>query len=303
MLKERTAINAAEAVLRPPAQELVDAWRIIVEANAEQEARLREFDPPEDPYAPDLTPEWRQNWHTMVENAVNEPGPPVLAIQSFARMDETWLDAGAGTARHAISLSPLVNQIRVVDPSIPMTGLMRENVALYETQNVEVLDPSPWPPAEPLGAADVCLSVFVYNFVADIGGFLDAMESHANRLCLLQAAELGTAWQPDHRIFEELHGEPFVRMPGVRELLAVLGARRTRFEIQHTSDFPEHNLTDIESLHRHVRRWYLVREGSEKDRRLRDLLIEHCQAGDGQYQHPQMAGTYQVIISWEPPAK
>lgn len=292
--------HPAENVLRPSARELSEAWRTIVEANREQEARLRETDPPRDQYAPELTPERRASWHAFVERDLADPTPDYHVLAAMARPDDVWLDVGAGAGRHALFLSPYVREYVTVDPSPGMTSLIDENILARDVTNVRVLDPMPWPPSGPVPVADVCLSVYVYNFVADIAGFLDAMERHASRLCVIQAAQFGTAWQPDGDIFRTLHGEAFIRLPGVRELLAVLGARGTRFAVT-DFDFPQNAPQELDSAHQSVRAHYLVREGSEKDRRLRDLLEERFSVGDGLILLPELAGTFEVIVSWKPP--
>ena len=48
---EPVPAHPAERILRPGESALLDAWRDLVEANAAQVARIREFDEPEDYWA------------------------------------------------------------------------------------------------------------------------------------------------------------------------------------------------------------------------------------------------------------
>jgi hypothetical protein len=58
---------------------------------------------------------------------------------------------------------------------------------------------------------------------------------------------------------------------------------------------------DIDAAHDWVRDDYFVRERSDKDRRLRELLVERFGVGDGQVHMPHPAGSHFAVISWAPP--
>jgi 2-polyprenyl-3-methyl-5-hydroxy-6-metoxy-1,4-benzoquinol methylase len=219
--EERFA-HPAERILRPGEQELLAAWRDAVDAHYEQEARLREDEP-----SPDF---WEEVFKEVAID-IAQTNPMIESLRPLLRSEDAWLDVGAGVGQVALPLSSYVREVHALDPSPGCLDLMRGWIEKNRIENVRVLSSMFWPP-EPLGRFDGCIAKHVHNFVADIGGFLDAMERHATRLCVIGAAELGTAFQPHHDTFEELHGEKFIRLPGVRELLAILSALRRRFEVQ-----------------------------------------------------------------------
>ena len=283
--------HPAEHVLRPTEQELLSAWREVVEANAEQEERLREVEP-----EPDF-------WGRFFSQADVQPSRPdelIDGLRTLTDAGDHWLDIGVGAGQVALPLALHVRKVTALDVSPGCLALVADGMAEHRINNIKPLPPMLGPPEEPIGRFDGVITKHVNNFVPDIARFLDAMERHAERACVIGTAELGTAAQPYHPIFEELHGEKFVRIPGVRELLEILSARRRRFDVQ-TFDFPPRQPEDLDVAHARERHWYLTREGSEKDQRLRELLNEQFSVGEGRVHLPQMAGTFQILVSWQPP--
>jgi SAM-dependent methyltransferase len=214
--------HSAERVLRPGEQELYDAWRDLVEANAAQIERLWEPPPTDDRWGPG---------YGLVTLSPEDVSPHAQAVTPLAHEDDTWLDIGAGFGSTGLPLARLVRHITAVDPSPGMTELLKANVERLGIDNVEVLPPAMCPPAAQLDRHDVCLAALTLSDVPDIGEFLDSMEWHATRLCVVLLAELGCGFTPPEPIFELLHGEAYIRPPALREFLAVMGARRRRFEI------------------------------------------------------------------------
>ena len=289
-----TDYRHTEQVLRPSEQELLDAWRELVEANAEQMARLRETEPPVD--------YWADGYAGAMVNLDGSTGTD-RGLAALARPADRWLDIGAGYGRTTLPLARHVSRITAVDPSPGLTMTIREHIARLNIDNVDVLEADAWPPGESPGVHDVCVAINTVNFVAKIGPFLDAMETHALRLCVIGATELGTAWQPVEPIFDELWGERFIRLPALRELLALLGAHRRRFDIETHDDMPAamRGPQELDAAHARVRGHYLVRAGSSRDARLRELLQQHFSVGNGLVQLPLPPGNFAALISWESP--
>ena len=77
----------ADRVLRPSEQDLYDAWRTLVEANAEQVARLWEARPTNDLWGPGYG-------NILVD--LDTPSPHAQAVTPLAQPEDTWLDIGAG---------------------------------------------------------------------------------------------------------------------------------------------------------------------------------------------------------------
>jgi SAM-dependent methyltransferase len=288
------ALNA-ERTLRPTEADLASAWREVVRANAEQEARLRETDPFDDYWAPG------RRDHPIYNVEISDVSQPTDFASSLAHPDDVWLDIGAGSGRETIYLSQFVRKILAVDPSPGMTALLKEHVDTHSGNRVEVLEADAWPPSRQVPIVDVSYTQSVTYFTEDITGFLDAMESHARRLCIIGANHRGTGWRPVESLFEAIHGEPFVSLTGAPELIAVLLARGR--SLQMTSfPTPIRGPEDLDSAHARVRDDYYLRPGSDKDRLLKKLLEDHFGIGEGKVRMPTPPGKYQSIISWEPPA-
>lgn len=285
-------VHPTDRVLRPGEQELYDAWRELVEANAEQVARLWEPPPTDDLWGPGYG-------NILVD--LETPSPHAQAVIPLAQPGDTWLDIGAGFGSTGLPLARYVRRITAVDPSAGMTELLKANVERLGIENVDVLDPHQCPPAARLDRHDVVLAALCVSDTADIEAFLDAMEQHATHLCVVLLAELGCGFTPPEPIFEMLHGERYIRPPALREFLAVMGARRRRFEMQtyQIVRAPE-NVDD--GIAGWWRRTFLTTEGSEKEQRLRELLLDHYGLGGRQIQITGNAGRFVARIVWEPPA-
>jgi hypothetical protein len=192
-----------------------------------------------------------------------------------------------------------VRRVTALEPSPGMNVHLKENIRRLGITNVDVLELSGWPSSLDIEQHDVCLAAAVIYEVPNIGEFLDAMEQHARRLCVLLVAERGTGFTPDDVVFERLHGEALIRQPALRETLALLGARRRQCEVQTVATHLDP--MDIDSAHDWVRDDYFIREGSDKDRRLRELLIERFGIGENRVHMPHPAGSHFAVISWPPP--
>lgn len=291
MTDSPAAGHPAESVLRPSEAALRRAWRELVEAHEAQAERLREEEPPADPWGA-----------TRVLSADRSSPPEILGLlDDKMSPDETWLDIGAGAGRFSIHLAKRVGRVVTVDPSPGMTARLREAVADAGLGNVEVLEPAAWPPREPPAAVDVTFAAHVIYFVSDIGAFLDAMEASARRRCIVVVSELGTPG-PVEPLFTEVHGEPYIRLPALRELLALLSARRRSFDVR-AQRTAMAGPQDAAAALNFSRGRYLVREGSEKERRLRDLLLKRDGAGDGtEFASAALTvGGFRAVVSWAPP--
>lgn len=156
-----------------------------------------------------------------------------------------------------------------------------------------------WPPAESVELADVAMAAHVVYYEPDVGAFLEAMEQHARRLCVVIITDRRPQllWEP---LWTELHGEPLVREPALHEFLTVLGARGRHFEVRTAPLTEPSEPGDLDSAHRMLRGRYLVREGSTKDRRLRELLADQYLAPDGRLPLPPRIARVMAVVTWQP---
>ncbi len=105
------------------------------------------------------------------------------------------------------------------------------------------------------------------------------MEWHVNHLCVVLLAGLGCGFTPPEPLLEMIHGESYIRPPALRKILAVLSARRRRFEMMTYQLAREQEDID-EWIAGWWRRTFLTAEGTVKERRLRELLLEHYGLGE-----------------------
>ena len=271
----------------PPVEALLDAWRSSVAADRAQVERAREVADPADFYAP-VTSRFRMDPRRTDDHTVN-------ALLSLARADDVWLDVGAGGGRYALPLALAVRQVIAIDPSPSMLATLGEGVAAAGVENVGVIK-ARWPmPDPPVG--DVGLIAHVGYDIAEIGPFLDQLESSPRRLCVAVMGE--SAMTTVATLFwERIHGEPRVRLPALPELLALLGARGRVAEVQ-LVDRSSPTFDSLDEAHAMARRQLWLEEGSEKDLHLRQLVSENVTDQDGRYAfdwQPTKIG----IVSWAP---
>ena len=286
---------AARRALRPTEAETLGAWRALYRAAAAQEERLREAPLPGD--------DWGALADVFAPGPRGYPAPELPLLEALARPGDEWLEVGAGAGRLAIPLARLVRHVAALDRSPGMTARLRVEAAAAGLANLDVLPAQGWPPANDEAdaaapVADVALAASVVFFVGEIGPFLDALERHARRLCVVVVMDRmpGTPLGP---LWLALHGEPVVPLPALREFLAVLGARGRVFGLRSVRPPPPPALPLREAVAQ-CRRRYLVAEGSDRERRLRALLAERCLDAEGRVVLPH-SFTQTAVVSWAPP--
>ena len=117
--------------------------------------------------------------------------------------------------------------------------------------------------------ADVGLIAHVGYDIAEIGPFLDALEAATGRLCVAVMGE--SAMTTVATLFwQDIHGEPRVRLPAMPEFVALLLARGRLPGLTWVDRAPPTFDTADEALAM-ARRQLWLREGSAKDQRLARL--------------------------------
>jgi SAM-dependent methyltransferase len=253
-------MSPAGAPLGLSVKELLQAWRGAVLADNAQVEALADRPRSEDFYAP-VAEQFRADPRRQGE-------PSLEYLRSLVRPDETWLDLGAGGGRYSLAIALLAAKVYAVEPSEGMRRVLTSSAADAGITNIEIL-PERWPGPSACPVADRGLISQIGYDIAEIGPFLDQLEAHS-RSCvamLLERAPIGefaTLWQP-------VHGEERALLPGLRELnilllaagrlpeMRVFEARRPSFE-------------SLDAMQRAARRPLWVREGSEKDQRLRQAI-------------------------------
>jgi SAM-dependent methyltransferase len=273
--------------LSPSADSLLAAWRARVAADKEQVERSREEPDPTDFYAPTAS-RFRMDPHRTDDGTLN-------VLLSLARLDEAWLDIGAGGGRYALPIALHVKELIAIDPSPAMLSALTEDAATNQIENCRVIE-SRWPMPDP-PHADVALMAHVGYDIAEIGPFFDQMEGCANRLCV--AVMGASAMQTTGALFwRPVHGEERVRLPALPEMVTLLLARGRLPEITLVDRVPPTFATFDEAVDT-ARRQLWLRRGSAKDEKLTRLARDVVTEREGRFAF-DWAPTKIGIVSWTP---
>jgi SAM-dependent methyltransferase len=273
--------------LSPNVADLLDAWRARVAADKEQVERSREEPDPADFYAPTAV-RFRVDPRRTDDETLNR-------LLDRARPGDTWLDVGAGGGRYALPLALAVREVIAVDPSPAMLAALREDAQKAGIANIRVVE-SRWPMADP-PSGDVGLSAHVGYDIADIGPFLDQLEQSSSRLCVAVMGESAMATVAT-LFWNDIHGEPRVRLPALPELLVLLLARGRLPELTLVNRVPP-TFDTFDDAVSTARRQLWLRAGSAKDEHLCVLARHVVTEREGRFAF-EWAPTKIGIVSWSP---
>jgi SAM-dependent methyltransferase len=276
--------------LRPDEATALAAWAALVDADAEQVARVREPEPPRDHYAPTA--------ERFRPGALSSAELPLL--QALARPTDTWLDIGAGGGRFAVPLAAHVARVVAVEPSGAMRSTLATAAAEAGRTNIEVHDLR-WPAAGWTQDADVSLAAHCLYDIREAGPFLDAMEAHTRRLCVAVFRQFARGTQLA-RLFEAVHGEPLHTLPALREFVALLSARGRRVDLRTVPDDAP-TVVPRDRAFRETRRLLWLAEGSAKDAHMQELVQQWWTSPEGGTDSIVLpvASRFIGVVTWEPP--
>jgi SAM-dependent methyltransferase len=289
MSSDWDAIRRAEAALRPSAEEAAEAWHTLVEAERMQVESLPNRPRPEDFYAP-VADAFRAD--------PRRSGDALLdLLRPLVREDETWLDLGAGGGRYTLAIALWAQRVYAVEPSAGMREVLAAGARENGIENLEVFAER-WPtPVSAAPVADVGFMSQVGYDIEDIGPFLDQLESHSRRLCVVvlfdrsPITDFVPLWQP-------VHGEPRVRLPALAELTTLLHARGAYPRIDGIT-MPPRAFPTHEALHEVARRPLWVLPGTPEDERLGRAVRELAQpVENGLALLPK--DRFLAVVTWEP---
>lgn len=267
---------------------LLDGWAKRVAADHAQVERCREVPDPADFYAP-VANRFRAD-PRRTDDAVLD------VLLDHARPEDTWLDVGAGGGRYALPLALRVREVVAVDPSAAMVAALADDAAAAGIDNIRSID-ARWPMPEP-PSGDVGLMAHVGYDIAEIGPFLDALEGASRRLCVAVMGEAAMTTVAT-LFWQDIHGEPRVRLPAMPELLSLLLARGRLPEVRWV-DRASPTFETADDAIAMARRQLWLSEGSEKDRHLRELARDRLIEREGRFtwdDRPSRIG----IAYWERP--
>jgi hypothetical protein len=276
-------------VLAPSVEAALAAWRVRVVADREQVERAREEPDPTDFYAP-VT-------HRFHMDPRREDDETLNALLALAGPDDVWLDVGAGAGRYALPLALRVREVFAIDPSPAMLDALRAGAAAAGITNVRAVE-ARWPVPDP-PLADVGLMAHVGYDIAEIGPFLDQLEESSSRLCVAVMGE--SAMTTVATLFwQEIHGEPRVRLPALPELMTLLFARSRLPEVRLVDRVPP-TFDSFEDALSMARRQLWLRQGSARDDLLRTLASDVVTESDGRFAF-EWTSSKIGIVTWVPPS-
>jgi SAM-dependent methyltransferase len=209
--------------------------------------------------------------------------------------EDTVIDVGAGTGRHAAAIARRVRAVIAVEPSPPMAAALAARLHREGIDNV-THDSTPWPP-EALPTASVVTSAHALYGIRQPAGFLRAMNGAATRECVLALRAKRTDTLVE-ALWHRLHGQPRARGPALAEALGVLRGLGIEPSFQIS---PEERTLRFGSLPEAVLRLrHRVRLDPSRDSELGaaifDLLEREPAGGFVWHGPPQLVG----IVSWQP---
>ena len=267
-------------------------WRSRVLANDAQSARVRETPEPVDFYGPVAG--------IFVVDPRRTDDAVLDVLLALARPDDRWLDIGAGAGRFALPLALRVREVVALDPSPSMLGALGEGMERHGIANVATVS-GRWP-ADPdvmrSLRSDVALVAHVGYDIAEIGAFVDAMESAAGRLCVAVMSSRVPAW-PAGRFWPPVHREARIELPALRPFVEVLRERGADPSVVERPHQPR-AWPSRDDLHAWIRHQLFLAEGSERDRQARDLVDRWTvEVPDGVILEHQAPATH-AVVSWVP---
>jgi hypothetical protein len=275
------------AALRPTAEQAIDGWRRLIEADREQVERLRQNSRSEDYYAP-VAAAFRPGQRDSVEWPV---------IEGFAQPGDTWLDIGAGGGRFAVPLAGVVERVVAIEPSEAMRATLAAAAEDAGRTNIEVVD-TRWPSDGWQIEADVSLAAHSTYDIEEIAPFIEAMERHSRRACIAvfgcraRGAQLAD-------LFAAVHGEPMATLPSLREFVALLGALGRRYEVRTAGTGEDsERARPAEEAYAVARRLLWLAPDTDKDARMQQFVNDWYGTPEG-VALPSMR-PWIGIVSWEP---
>lgn len=189
-----------------------EQFAILLDAVAQQQARLHGIDPTADPWTGRLARLFRFDPHRPLE-------PNLEVIAGYLRPSDVLVDVGGGAGRVSLPLALRSREAIVVDPSPGMGAefdACRSEARITNARRIQ----SNWMEVDGV-EGDVVFSADVAYFVRDIVPLVEKLQAAARRRVMI------TLWSvspPNSEavLYELLYGEPMAPFPGFRQLMAVL---------------------------------------------------------------------------------
>lgn len=219
-----------------------------------------------------------------------------VVSQLEAHPDATVLDIGAGTGAWAALLAAHAERVTAIEPSSAMIKVMEENLTAAGFSNVDIVQGT-WPDVEAeVEPHDFSLCSHAMYGCADLEAFVRRMIESTRRTCFLimrvPTAD-GVMAAASRRIWGQPHDSPNFQV-AYNALLQMSIYPNVLMEDTGLWDPWTHD-TLQDALHE-VKRRFGLREESEHDPFLRDLLEERLNYQEGEYVWPP--GVRSALVYW-----
>ncbi len=266
-------------------------WRALVGGrDAQRGADYRDGDAARDPWR------GRADRFAAYSDRLPNDDPLFARLRALIGPDDTVLDVGAGAGRYALPLARIARQVVAVEPSPAMRRHLAERVAAAKIDNLALV-PAAWPTgAAEVAPADIVLCAHVVYGVREIVPFVQALDRHTRRACLIAIrvdqhpglADIATA----------LFGAPPVRQPALLDLYPLLADLGIVADVQTSPATGSFRFADHEQAVAHYRDRLRIAPASPTEAHLRALLAERLI--QDQHDHWRWPGPlpHTAIISW-----
>ena len=267
-----------------------ELWRKMVEEeHAQSDARRGAEPPPADHWAP-FAANFAADPHRSDDRLL---GPLGRSLEPT----DTLMDVGAGGGRHALPLALKCLHVTAVEPSPSMCAVLLQLSSAHSIKNVTIVQ-SKWEDAE-VEPVDVVISSHVAYVVRDIAGFVRKMDDHARKMVRIVLYPFSPQSE-SFAIWEMVHGEKRLSLPGLPQLLDVMEELQIPFESEPLApNSPRTYSTPEQALEQTARRLY-VEPGDPKMREIQLALEEMLVEADASYHIKGAPELVPHMVSWKP---
>jgi len=207
----------------------------------------------------------------------------------------TVLDIGAGTGAWTVLLARYARRVTVVEPSLAMIEVLRDNLAAEGLNNVDIVQES-WPEAR-VEPHDFSLCSHAMYGCADLPGFVRAMQAATRRTCCLVLR----ATVPDSlmaHISQRIWGQPYdsTNFQVAYNVLLQIGLFPNVL-MENTSLWDPWVNDTLEDALGDVKRRFGLQDSAEHDAFLQDLLQHALKLEDDHYVWPR--GVRSALVYWD----
>jgi len=270
----------------------IDSWVAQVRAHhAQSIAAQCDFDPGQD--------FWKELAHKFRDDPYRLNDPLLIRLREEFTGCDSLLDIGGGAGRLALPLALNREKVTVVDSSESMLNQLREASVESGINNVEAIQ-SLWERlSSDISVHDGSLCSHVVYGIEDIEAFARNINRFTADLVIVLAfmrspqAHLEVLW-------ELIHGEKRINLPGVPELMEVLREMGMMPEVSILETLGPHIYESKTQAINDLRKRMYVNEGTVKDENLISLLEFHLTPVEGGLELAGSAGRTMCLVRWKP---